>query len=230
MDLIWGKIMKDNSIRSFTLIELLVVVAIIGILASILLPSLGKAREKGIQALCISNLGQNGKAQALFMMDSNDKFMTSNGAEQNYAGRHGTGNSSKAASTRKLNQYLYDNLQNDGDALANLCPNSNGQRLYDLMGNSYAMNHSGSIPNALTKNDSESSSEIEDPVRMVFMYEWSAHHVVYKNGGYDNVWSLPIHGKTGEYVINFVDGHVKAKIKIYPGLFSRPDHTWSNGE
>lgn len=44
---------------NFTLIELLVVMAIIGILTSILLPSLNKAREKGKRAFCKNNLKQN---------------------------------------------------------------------------------------------------------------------------------------------------------------------------
>lgn len=44
--------------KKFTLIELLIVIAIIAILVSILLPSLGRSRELTRRAVCMSNLAQ----------------------------------------------------------------------------------------------------------------------------------------------------------------------------
>ncbi len=64
--------MISSKKKHFTLIEVLVVVAIIGILASLLLPALKSARDSARQANCKSNQKQLGIAFQMYYGDNND--------------------------------------------------------------------------------------------------------------------------------------------------------------
>jgi prepilin-type N-terminal cleavage/methylation domain-containing protein/prepilin-type processing-associated H-X9-DG protein len=59
--------------RAFTLVELLVVIAVIGILASLLLPALGRAKARARSIQCLNHLKQLGVATLIYADENQDK-------------------------------------------------------------------------------------------------------------------------------------------------------------
>ena len=64
--------------KKFTLIELLIVTAVIGILVSILMPSLGTAREKAKRVVCLSNQQQMYRNTAIWSKNNNNRLPAAN--------------------------------------------------------------------------------------------------------------------------------------------------------
>ncbi|MEL6330910.1 MAG: type II secretion system protein [Planctomycetota bacterium] len=60
--------------KAFTLVESLVSIAILGLLMSILLPSLGAAREAGRRVVCLSNQRQLTTALSMYLNDNAEWF------------------------------------------------------------------------------------------------------------------------------------------------------------
>jgi prepilin-type N-terminal cleavage/methylation domain-containing protein len=68
--------MKSRPCLAFTLVEMLVTIAIIAVLASLLMPALGRGKESGHVAACQSNLHQIGVALQIYVDDNRNIMPT----------------------------------------------------------------------------------------------------------------------------------------------------------
>lgn len=94
----------------FTLIELLTVVAIIGILATIIIPTVGKVRSNARNTLSLSNLRQIGLAINLYTTENRGLLPDDHSAE------NVVGATSQVMWQAALNPYVGRSRQTTGDA------------------------------------------------------------------------------------------------------------------
>ncbi len=138
--------------KKFTLIELLVVVAIIGILASILMPSLSKAREKGRQAVCLSNLKQFGVAIELYISANGSYFPPRTYNGKNSQGRSWFGKNGNAGGRysdehsidkRPLNPYI--GISTDKGSQVAQCASDTKESSYGSYYNKYGSSYRANV-------------------------------------------------------------------------------------
>ncbi len=66
---------RNVEMRAFTLVELLVVISVIGILAGLLLPALGRAKSKAESTSCLNNVRQLNLGWLLYADQSSDRLV-----------------------------------------------------------------------------------------------------------------------------------------------------------
>ena len=201
--------------QKFTLLELLIVLAVIGILITLLLPSLNQARIRAKMAICLSNINQLGVANSFFLKDHNYRFISKKEVPIKGVPGHmfvGTG-TVQLHIERPLNKYLGGPTKNWGNVIMDVavCPLSNEEdqlRYRERYETSYMGAardwHNDDLDR--TGYDPYHLSEIYSPNAMVFIASTGAWH--YSNTFVDAQWKVDNHGGR-RYTFNFVDGSSK---------------------
>ncbi len=70
----FARLARSSKVSAFTLVELLLVIAIVGILASLMVPALGRAKAQAYNAACVSQLRQLGIATRLYAEDNQERL------------------------------------------------------------------------------------------------------------------------------------------------------------
>ena len=197
-----------NKKKRFTLIELLVVIAIIGILASLLLPSLVRARKSAIQTSCLGNMKQLVLILSYYY-DDNDHYPKSTDSAVEWIGKKAsdTAEWDVLPSERVLNAYIFPGRTLDDDVEVPLVHCGADDFYYDQRGSSYSPNANTGLGKNLrwTNNNTPITyNDIKNPLLFTTFVEVSPMMSIRNGVEPANVTE---HQKAYYSNMTFADGH-----------------------
>ncbi len=231
--------------RAFTLIELLTVIAIIGILAALVIPTVGRVRESARAAQCASNLRQINLAVKLYIED-NKGFMPAS-ARPLLPGEKGTG--TMVLWTKAVGPYLPQRGKTSTSQEHEIfvCPSAeiNGKRGKDLA-NTYTATaaivglNSAGAATVTTAARSFSSIDRDRSSQIPFILEGKASNATSATTNPSRIWgsasqdmAVASHENTvhfdfrhnGRLNVAYVDGSVRAM--DFPTFKTLDERTYS---
>jgi prepilin-type processing-associated H-X9-DG protein len=222
---------KDSIIvkTRFTLIELLVIIAIIGILLTLLLPNIRKARSTAMAAVCLSNLSQIGKGITIHLKDNNGRYPYDN-VSQNNDDSHEVGSCSAAWLGKAGRQGHHDDVKvTDRPVNLNLGYDVDGIDIpiaeYSEDRNDY-YNQKGASYRNNTHIDGHFYTKIKDSTRFFIMIERLGRDII-RSSNNSNDPQYFYHFNNHRYNTLFADGHVKT-VSILPGMRNNSEIKYDN--
>ena len=207
---------RTMNIKSLTLVEVLVVLAIISILASLLIPSLRKSRQKAKELLCTNHLRQIGLALHQYTSDNDLRFPNGDFGSREWLGKKGTGWSyRKKVTERPLNKYLGYNKDGLTHVPVTVCPvivpaknnQTSEQRGTYYFGNMNKFNDPNGLYNKKA-GKSYKTAQIYKGSLMVSLAGKGAHNYTRDaNVGVD--WKNSHESNLAKFSFLYVDGHVR---------------------